>query len=390
LSERGAFLVSHVTTTVQASGALLLAFALAYLARLFARREAALWAGAWAALAGALLSVRAYIGTGSRAWWIVYLVAEWGFVALLYSGCRSLAGREPPRGRTLVASLPAALAVAFVLSRFPASFNGLFAIQAALVSAGFAGSFVALADVPDRAPGWKLMRSALAALVVLFALYVPLFADLVPVEESILGHSSVLDLLLETLLGIGMVLVLSEGTRRELERTVAELKRARDEIEERARVDPLTQVFNRHAFQSITGDGERRAASGVAVMLDVDGLKRINDTEGHAAGDLAIRAVARAVRALVRPEDLLFRWGGDEFLVLLPNLDEATAHERFASLSTGIPFEHRSIAVLFVSWGVARFGDGVPLAQAVVDADAAMYARRARRRGLSPAEPAST
>ena len=72
------------------------------------------------------------------------------------------------------------------------------------------------------------------------------------------------------------------------------------------------------AGRSITG-AERFASEGMrVVMADVDRLKRINDAEGHEAGDEAIRSVANAIRKRIRADDLLFRWGGDEFLVVMP------------------------------------------------------------------------
>ena len=59
--------------------------------------------------------------------------------------------------------------------------------------------------------------------------------------------------------------------------------------------------------------------NGVVVMIDVCNLKQINDDIGHAAGDIVIRATANNVRQLIRADDLLFRWGGDEFVAIIPN-----------------------------------------------------------------------
>jgi diguanylate cyclase len=78
-----------------------------------------------------------------------------------------------------------------------------------------------------------------------------------------------------------------------------------------ARVDPLTASLNRHAFCSMA-EGYRATgeASGCVAVVDMDALKPINDSLGHTSGDAAIRAVARAIRQVVRADDLVFRWGG--------------------------------------------------------------------------------
>jgi diguanylate cyclase (GGDEF)-like protein len=101
---------------------------------------------------------------------------------------------------------------------------------------------------------------------------------------------------------------------------------------------------------------------------------------GHSAGDKAIRAVARATRSLVRADDMLFRWGGDEFLVLMFKLPQPDAAKRMEKLNKileenserwiGMPL------TVTVSFGVAGFTSLKDLGQAIEQADKAMYARR--------------
>ncbi len=80
----------------------------------------------------------------------------------------------------------------------------------------------------------------------------------------------------------------------------------------------------------------RREGTGLVVaFVDVDGLKVVNDTHGHAAGDDVLRAVAERLRARMRSYDLLIRMGGDEFLCALPNITVAEARERFRDLTGG-------------------------------------------------------
>ena len=93
-----------------------------------------------------------------------------------------------------------------------------------------------------------------------------------------------------------------------------ELRRAHDKLELLAQMDPLTEALNRHAFHSLltrNESGSEADSSGCVAVIDIDNLKPINDTQGHQVGDKAIRAVATAVRSMIRADDMLFRWGGD-------------------------------------------------------------------------------
>ncbi|HXQ74610.1 MAG TPA: GGDEF domain-containing protein, partial [Pyrinomonadaceae bacterium] len=108
-------------------------------------------------------------------------------------------------------------------------------------------------------------------------------------------------------------------------------------------------------------------------------------TFGHTVGDKAIRAVARAMRSLVRADDMLFRWGGDEFLVLMFNLPQEDALRRLEKLNL-ILEEHggrwTSVPItVTVSYGVAGFNSLTDLGTAIEAADKAMYAQRNQTRG---------
>jgi diguanylate cyclase (GGDEF)-like protein len=99
-------------------------------------------------------------------------------------------------------------------------------------------------------------------------------------------------------------------------------QRAKRDLELEASTDPLTGLPNRRSMDSMLGHALVRARAQQlplsVVMLDIDHFKRINDTLGHAAGDAVLRALGDGLRKGVRPSDSIARWGGEEFLLLLP------------------------------------------------------------------------
>ncbi len=129
----------------------------------------------------------------------------------------------------------------------------------------------------------------------------------------------------------------------EVERLAAELEASRahiSELEARIDVDPLTETLNRRGFERELKRSlayvKRYEVSAALVYLDLDQFKRVNDRYGHAAGDAVLEAVAAALVRHVRPSDVVARIGGDEFVVLLWNLDEAAAASKAAALAAAI------------------------------------------------------
>jgi diguanylate cyclase (GGDEF)-like protein len=107
--------------------------------------------------------------------------------------------------------------------------------------------------------------------------------------------------------------------------------------------DPLTNLPNRRYFEQCLEReliGAKRSGEPLALLVvDVDALKRVNDQLGHHAGDAAIRVVADALRGTCRGSDLPARWGGDEFVVLAPNTNEAQALALVDRISAALPVQ---------------------------------------------------
>jgi diguanylate cyclase (GGDEF)-like protein len=265
----------------------------------------------------------------------------------------------------------------------------------------FAASFFVLLPAlrrPEASHGLRVMAAALFLLTIDFLHYVPVFGARkglwgITVPSSYLQYTSIFDLILEILLGFGTMMLLLEGVRHEVEAVNRKLTTAHDKLELLARMDPLTEALNRHAFHSLLSSnegGRESETDGCVAVIDVDNLKPINDTLGHNVGDKAIRAVARAVRSLIRADDMLFRWGGDEFLVLMFKLPETEAARRMNTLN-GVLERYaeewtQAPVRITVSAGVCGFASVQGLAQAIESADKAMYRSKQSR---DPERPSS-
>jgi diguanylate cyclase (GGDEF)-like protein len=348
------------------------------------------WTVAWSCLSLALSSliVAFHAAALKNFFYPLYFFGEYAFGLMFVAGCRHHAAGARLSRRAALAFAPfAALAVALPFASD--DFNDLFLMHAPVMSGLFAAGYFAMRRARPGghvSPGQRVMSVALLLLALDFLHYVPVFGDRdgawgFSVPAGYLQYTSIVDLLLETLLGFGTVMVLMEGVRREVEEANRELTAARDKLEMMARVDPLTDALNRHAFHSLLSrDSARRDASGCVAVIDLDDLKQINDTHGHAAGDRAIRAVAHAVRSVVRADDLLFRWGGDEFLVLMFGMPESKARARLDSLNARLArvelADARPPVAVGVSHGLARFDDLRELHDAIELADASMYRRK--------------
>jgi diguanylate cyclase (GGDEF)-like protein len=327
-----------------------------------------------------------------------YFLGEYLFAGFLIAGCRNLATSARLTRDHLWFLVPAVL-VAVTLPLVPAPFTVRFIPQAAILAVLFATARGHVHRVPAAGQGRigvPLLKLSLLALVVSFLHYVPVLSwaawtgHVLPPAYA--AYTSLFDLLLETLLGFGTLIVVMEREHAELETVNLRLRSAREELEALARLDPLTESLNRHAFYSMV-EGDRRdvGASGCVAVLDLDALKPVNDTFGHAAGDAAIRAVAGAVRQLVRADDLVFRWGGDEFLVVLFNVTEDEARRRLGGLEgmlgkVPVPGSPEPVA-LTASLGVAAFGKVKELERAIETADERMYRTKLARRVRAQAGP---
>jgi two-component system, cell cycle response regulator len=273
-------------------------------------------------------------------------------------------------------------------------------------------------DVALAADGLEALEAAQASRpdLVLMDLYMPRMDGLAALEalriDPATEHVPVIlisargdDLTRSRSLDLGALDFLSKPfSGRELkarvERTLR-LTRRETQLQQLARTDVLTGLPNVRAFRGRLHDEvirARRYRTPLAcAMVDMDNLKPINDQLGHAAGDAAIATVAEVIRRELRETDFAARYGGDEFVILLPHTTAAEARvltervrDRLAEASPQVQGRPVTVAA---SFGVAALDEG-PLDQAaealVRRADAALYAAKRSGRGQVVAHPSTT
>jgi len=152
-----------------------------------------------------------------------------------------------------------------------------------------------------------------------------------------------------------------------------------------AREDPLTGVGNRRALDERMSVAHDVGRSVAVIAIDVDNLKVINDSYGHACGDEVLRRVGHLLREQSRAEDVVARAGGDEFVVILDNPDERGARElveriRAAAERVAAAEVEPWFAMLRLSIGHATSTDGTPVSELLTVADQRMYADKRLRR----------
>jgi diguanylate cyclase (GGDEF)-like protein/PAS domain S-box-containing protein len=181
-------------------------------------------------------------------------------------------------------------------------------------------------------------------------------------------------------------------------RDISERKQAQDalvkseaHLREQSVRDHLTGIFNRRYMEE-TWEREllrasRKQLSVGIIMLDVDDFKRFNDTYGHAAGDAVLRELGNMLLEHVRGEDVPSRYGGDEFIIVLPDASREVTRERADRLCEharhlNIQFEGQALQTITLSAGVAAYPEDGSTADAVLKAaDDALYSAKREGRG---------
>ena len=167
-------------------------------------------------------------------------------------------------------------------------------------------------------------------------------------------------------------------------------QRARQQADELARRDLLTGLTNRRGFFEITGpiwdEAVRNDLTAAVILLDLDHFKQLNDEHGHAVGDAALVQTAKAIQGAARANDIVVRWGGEEFAVFLPGADVDTAVEMAERMRIAIGAIHvsgeKGEVGLSVSCGVASRSNHQNFDALMVEADQHMFSAKRAGRNL--------
>ena len=181
--------------------------------------------------------------------------------------------------------------------------------------------------------------------------------------------------------------------RRRLKSQKAELETALTHINEMATHDDLTRLSNRrHILDLLDQHAVRHARGGPSfyvVMADLDLFKSINDTYGHAVGDEALRTFSRTAQAQLRNTDVIGRWGGEEFLLIMPETPPGDPNVGIERLRTALETARVNDAVpdlrIRFSAGLSRYRDGEAVGDTIERADRAVYAAKAAGRNCTVA-----
>ena len=376
-----------LATVTRAVGVLLVAGLLLPLGRVAPGRFLRYWAVAWAALAVSLLFAFTAVRFPDYHHWslVGYAGCEFAFASLVWAGCLDAGTGQRPRPLQIV--LLVAVAGAIVSGpAVVADARAALALHAGLLGVLFLLALLATRRCPvtTHTPtvGLWVLRGSLAGLVVMAV--VETAGDgrsgfLQPGRSKVSAIDALPSVLLEVMLAFGMVLLATDRMREQLEAANRRLRTAADELSQVAMLDGLTGLLNRLGFETLLA-GQDAPASGCVAVLDLNDLKPLNDRYGHAAGDAALKVVARGLRTHFRVTDPLFRIGGDEFVVVMADGGEDDVAARLGRLEESLlgqrlPGLPDAIDVV-AAWGVAAFDSPAGLRAAYQRADAAMYERK--------------
>ena len=176
----------------------------------------------------------------------------------------------------------------------------------------------------------------------------------------------------------------TDAMREELEeskRTTSKLTQLLEQVESKAMIDPLTQVFNRGTYNmeiaQMIKEFKRYKNPAALIIIDIDHFKIFNDDYGHKVGDAVLALVASVIKGAVRDTDMVFRYGGEEFVVLLDNLDLKNALTVAEKVRAQIESHHltnkANVLNITVSIGLSCFKEGDIESSIFERADKALY-----------------
>ncbi|RYZ80302.1 MAG: GGDEF domain-containing protein, partial [Moraxellaceae bacterium] len=351
---------------IQTLGVLSIALLFLMLYRVLLRGYFLRWAQAWLALLIALFSLHLVFSFDSlRFLEPIYFAGEYIFAVLLWLGFVTFPEQKFSARRYIYWLLPVIAIWSLILSFSAGSFSVRFAFHSLSFTFALIPAWIALCrlHLPSRHAWVKL--AAVTSLALLMLNFMIGASNIFNgewargmVHDSYFAYQSIFDLMFEVLLAFSLLVIAAVNMKGELERANEILQGERDSMSMLANRDALTNCLNRHALDEL--QARLRGRAGVVAMIDINNLKPINDTYGHHVGDEAICRIAQTIKAHMRSQDYFFRYGGDEFVIVSFDLQEADAQQRLQNIQrslSALPVTDLVPCPLSVSWGIQQFND---------------------------------
>ncbi|MEX1311975.1 MAG: GGDEF domain-containing protein, partial [Candidatus Sulfomarinibacteraceae bacterium] len=235
-----------------------------------------------------------------------------------------------------------------------------------------AGGWIVLRSPRSRASRWLGMAFVLQSGTFLFYAVVlsPVVFDK-PILVSFMPFTSFFDAWIELVLALSCLAAVADRSEEQLRYANRELLESQDRLSQMVDSDPLTGLANRRAMRPFM---DRATASGATlIFLDINEFKMINDRFGHSVGDAVLQRLARLLSETFRPQDAVMRYGGDEFLVIAPSMDQHSVAPRIARIRTEMATAEADSPPVSLAIGVTELAAGGDPSAALVRADHLMY-----------------
>lgn len=395
-------LAEQFSLLIQAAGTVLLFLLFLLLYQKIRRRAFLDWIASWAFLLiglGVLLAVPYFIGQ-NRPFIFLLHVALLAHAFFLLRGVRRFRDERVGTGALELLWILPVVAIAWWTAVVADRASGHSAPMALVLAACYVTAAVSFAISPGSVAGRLLLTVSFLLWGVQQAILGFAYLRFPDPSEmpAVLQYANFVAVLLEMMIAVGIIILLFEASQFRLAAEMQQLKHSDEQLKEMGVRDPLTGLYNRHHFNDVIRRelaNVRRYGISLSVLLaDVDRFKEINDVKGHTVGDDVLKFVSNYLSSCIRESDFVFRWGGDEFLVLLPRTDEGSAAQKADELGRRLPHipgaEHVQPS-LSVGWATHRMDAEFPATLA--QADARMYEMKTKRKkereeretGLPPA-----
>jgi diguanylate cyclase (GGDEF)-like protein len=352
--------------------------------RIVTLREVKLWTLAWLADATALAAVFIHFYAsmpliGHRLTLVLYLAGKATFAILIVAGARHhlRPGVEPRVSPRVLTLFITAWSVALGLL-VPNLWQGQLAESALVGFALTGGGIVVLRhprSVVSRWLGWAMLVEGCLFLTSALLLLPGLWGN--RAGFVYFNYSSFLDALAELVLALACIAVIADRREELLHYANRELIESQQRLSLLVDTDPLTNLSNRRTLRKVMHSVIE--TGGTLIFIDINHFKRVNDLYGHRVGDATLQRLANLIVENFRPDDKVIRWGGDEFLVVAPGMDQANALVRVGSIREALMQPPEEGPLFTIAVGIADLAPGGDPTTALEKADRRMFADKRGR-----------